>query len=90
MISFRLLDETAAITSFQPHTWHRYMTLDEINAFLDQQAQLHRKVATTLTLGYSYEGRPIKGIKISFGLVSLFKSLYRNSKKKESFDFVCF
>lgn len=71
---FRMLDATAAVPSPRPHDWNRYQTLDEVNAFLNKQAQIHWKVVTPLLAGYSYEGRPIRGVKISYGLVIIYKS----------------
>lgn len=48
-------------------TWDSYYTNDQINDWLDDLATTYPDVVTPLTIGTSFEGRPIKGIKISHG-----------------------
>lgn len=43
-----------------------YQTLDEINAWLDETIAANSDVAELIIAGTSYEGREIRGIKISY------------------------
>ncbi|XP_053613736.1 zinc carboxypeptidase-like [Plodia interpunctella] len=47
-------------------SWNKYHNLDEIHAWLDELADLYPGVVTTVTIGQSYESRPIKGVLIDF------------------------
>lgn len=47
-----------------------YQTLDEINAWLDETIAANSDVAELIIAGTSYEGREIRGIKISYKEVS--------------------
>ncbi|XP_062127695.1 uncharacterized protein LOC133840056 [Drosophila sulfurigaster albostrigata] len=46
--------------------WTQYHTLDEIYAWLDVLEERYSDIVTPFTIGNSYEGRPIRGIKISY------------------------
>ncbi|KAL7734652.1 hypothetical protein ACLKA6_010952 [Drosophila palustris] len=46
--------------------WTQFHTLDEIYAWLDLIESRYPDVVTPFTIGKSYEGRPIRGIKISY------------------------
>lgn len=48
-------------------TWDAYYKNDEINSWLDDLVESYPDIVTSLDAGPSYEGRPIKGIKISHG-----------------------
>ncbi|EAT32581.1 AAEL015272-PA [Aedes aegypti] len=52
---------TAAPSEFD---WNHYFHLETIYAWMDELAQKHSFITVT-SLGISYEGRPIKGIKLS-------------------------
>lgn len=43
-----------------------YQTLDEINAWLDETIAANSDVAELIIAGTSFEGREIRGIKISY------------------------
>ncbi|XP_046994559.1 zinc carboxypeptidase-like [Schistocerca americana] len=47
--------------------WDDYYTVDEIYAWLDSLAASYPSVVTTVVGGSSYEGREIRGVKISYG-----------------------
>lgn len=47
--------------------WMKYWTLDEIYEWLDALVLAHSGVLTPFTIGNSYEGRPIRGVKVSTG-----------------------
>lgn len=47
--------------------WDAYYELDDIYAWIDDLARTYPSVATVIYGGRSYEGRLIKGIKISHG-----------------------
>lgn len=47
--------------------WTAYHTLDTIYAWLDEIAAEHPQHVEQFQLGTSYEGRPIRGVKIAFG-----------------------
>nr|UPI76680.1 M14 metal carboxypeptidase 3 [Antheraea yamamai] len=46
------------------YAWDYYQTLEEIYDWVDKIAEQHTDVVTLVTMGYSVEGRPIKGVKI--------------------------
>ncbi|XP_034483135.1 zinc carboxypeptidase [Drosophila innubila] len=46
--------------------WTQFHTLDEIYAWLDVIETRYPDIVTPFTIGKSYEGRPIRGIKISY------------------------
>ncbi|KAM8707872.1 hypothetical protein ACLKA7_014923 [Drosophila subpalustris] len=46
--------------------WTQFHTLDEIYAWLDLIESRYPDLVTPFTIGKSYEGRPIRGIKISY------------------------
>ncbi|KAH8242214.1 hypothetical protein KR026_008458 [Drosophila bipectinata] len=46
--------------------WTQFHTLEEIYTWLDLIEQRYPDIVTPFTIGNSYEGRPIRGIKISF------------------------
>ncbi|KAI8424822.1 hypothetical protein MSG28_006751 [Choristoneura fumiferana] len=48
-------------------TWDAYYTQDDINAWLDDLANTYQDIVSEIIGGVSYEGRDIKGIKISHG-----------------------
>lgn len=45
--------------------WNNYAVLEDIYAFLDEQAAMHSDIAQTISIGNSFEGRPLKVMKIS-------------------------
>lgn len=46
--------------------WEDFHTLDEINEWIDLIVERYPDVVTPFNIGYSYEGRLIKGLKISY------------------------
>lgn len=48
-------------------TWDAYYTQDDINAWLDDLVNAYPDIVSEIIGGVSYEGRDIKGIKISHG-----------------------
>ncbi|EDW17949.1 zinc carboxypeptidase [Drosophila mojavensis] len=62
----RLIDEQRPKQRTSSMEWTQYHTLDEIYAWLDQIEKLYSHLVTPFTIGKSYEGRPIRGIKISY------------------------
>ncbi|XP_068081519.1 carboxypeptidase B [Anabrus simplex] len=48
-------------------SYHKYMTLSEIYAYLDNLGKRYPNLASVQNIGYSTEGRPIKVVKISSG-----------------------
>ncbi|XP_026333308.1 zinc carboxypeptidase A 1-like [Hyposmocoma kahamanoa] len=48
-------------------TWDAYYTLSDIENWMSDIARVHSTVVTEIVGGESYEGRPIKGLKISHG-----------------------
>ncbi|KNC30333.1 hypothetical protein FF38_03910 [Lucilia cuprina] len=46
--------------------WENFHTLDEIYEWLDMIVERYPDIVTPFDIGYSYEGRLIKGIKISY------------------------
>jgi len=45
--------------------WDRYYTLSDIHQFLEDQAEIHNTIASTFSVGLTYEGRNMTAIKIS-------------------------
>ncbi|XP_023173282.2 zinc carboxypeptidase-like [Drosophila hydei] len=62
----RLIDEQRPKQRLSSMEWTQYHTLDEIYAWLDLIEARYPHVVTPFTIGDSYEGRPIRGIKISY------------------------
>lgn len=56
-------DRSSSLGSF---TWDRYYGLDHIYAWLDELETLYPDVVTTITIGNTIEGRPIRGIIIDY------------------------
>lgn len=48
-------------------TWDTYYTLSDIEAWMSDMARTYSTLVTEVVGGISYEGRPIKGLKISYG-----------------------
>ncbi|KAH8380403.1 hypothetical protein KR009_010509 [Drosophila setifemur] len=46
--------------------WTQFHTLDEIYTWLDLIEERYPDIVTPFTIGNSYEGRPIRGVKISY------------------------
>ncbi|XP_055599236.1 zinc carboxypeptidase-like [Uranotaenia lowii] len=46
--------------------WTDYNTLEEIYAWMDQLLEDHKDVLSPIVAGYSYENRPIRGVKVSY------------------------
>lgn len=47
-------------------SWEKYHSLSEIHAWLDELTQLYPGIVTTMTIGSSLQGRPLKGVIIDF------------------------
>ncbi|XP_023173255.2 zinc carboxypeptidase [Drosophila hydei] len=62
----RLFDEQRPRQRLSSMEWTQYHTLDEIYAWLDLIEARYPHVVTPFNIGDSYEGRPIRGIKISY------------------------
>ncbi len=45
--------------------YDKYHPIDEIHAWIDQMVQTYPNLATSFTVGQSYEKRDLKGLKIS-------------------------
>jgi hypothetical protein len=45
--------------------YNKYHPLDEIHAWIDTMVQTYPNLATSFTVGQSYENRALKGLKIS-------------------------
>ena len=45
--------------------YDKYHTIEEIHAWIDQMVQTYPTLATSFTVGQSYEKRDMKGLKIS-------------------------
>lgn len=46
--------------------WKNFYQLETIHAWLDRIAEKYSDVITPLNIGTSYEGRPLKGVKLSY------------------------
>ncbi|EDW69192.1 zinc carboxypeptidase [Drosophila virilis] len=62
----RLIDAQRPRQRTSQMEWTQYHTLDEIYAWLDVIEARYPQIVTPFTIGNSYEGRPIRGIKISY------------------------
>ncbi|XP_034947401.1 carboxypeptidase B-like [Chelonus insularis] len=58
-------------TQGHPMSWKRYCRYGEIIKFLDHIKASHPSMVEIVTIGYSYEGLPLKVVKISTGLDKL-------------------
>ncbi|XP_058805442.1 zinc carboxypeptidase-like isoform X2 [Phymastichus coffea] len=63
----RLIDEENPLTREAGFGWNRYHTLDEIYEWLDSMAAQYPDKVQVVVGGKSYQGRQIKGVKLSFG-----------------------
>lgn len=61
----RVIDAERPKKQRKAFTLNDYNTLDEINMFLEDMAAANPEVASVFTVGESFEGRTIKGIKLS-------------------------
>lgn len=62
----RLIDLQNPITVPRSgYGWEIYHSLEEIYAFLDELLERFPAVLTPFTVGYSYENREIRGVKLS-------------------------
>lgn len=66
LISSLIDNEQPKARSSTGMDWEIFHTLDEIYEWLDVIAQRYPDIVTPFDIGYSYEGRLIKGIKISY------------------------
>lgn len=57
--------------------WTDYQTLDSIYAWLDVQLENFPTLLTSLEIGQSYEGRTIRGVKLSHKVVSIPQQNYK-------------
>lgn len=55
------------ISSGHKMNWDKYQRLDVIYGYMDYLAQTYPNLVTVGVIGNSYEGRPIKYIRISSG-----------------------
>ncbi|TDG53122.1 hypothetical protein AWZ03_000665 [Drosophila navojoa] len=62
----RLIDEQRPKQRMSSMEWTQYHTLEEIYAWLDLIEARYPHVVTPFSIGNSHEGRPIRGIKISY------------------------
>jgi len=62
----RLIDLQTKKTRSSDMDWTDYHTLDEIYKWLDVIEERYPDIVTPFFIGNSYEGRPIRGIKISY------------------------
>jgi hypothetical protein len=67
-----IIEQQRLIHKLQPSTvnaddfaYDKYHPLEEIHAWIDQMVQTYPNLATSFTVGESYEKRPLKGLKIS-------------------------
>uniref|UniRef100_T1J4W0 Transporter n=1 Tax=Strigamia maritima TaxID=126957 RepID=T1J4W0_STRMM len=69
----RMLDEDVGIDDDSEHigsrstitlSWTKYCRVNKINQYLDELAASHPNIVEVITIGKSYEGRPLKVIKI--------------------------
>lgn len=63
----KLIDEENPMTREAGFGWGRYHTLDEIYNWLDDLGRRYSGNVQVVKGGRTYEGRPIKGVKLSFG-----------------------
>ncbi|XP_017136885.1 zinc carboxypeptidase [Drosophila miranda] len=62
----RHIDAQRSLQRTGYHEWTQYHTLDEIYAWLDLIESRYPDIVKPFTIGDSYEGRPIRGVKISY------------------------
>lgn len=69
----RLIDSEyrATHTKDDSFTFDSYHDLASINIWLDEQLELHSNVLTGITVGYSFEGRTIRAVRLSHKAVSV-------------------
>lgn len=75
-LSFRLIDaetpkQQLRTTAFG---WESYHTLDEINAWIDDLLTTYPDILSAHHVGYSYENREIRAIKLSHKVKFISKS----------------
>lgn len=56
-------------------SWARYSTLDEIYEWLDEILVTHSDVLESILIGTSYQGRPIRGVKLSYKAVFIYLNI---------------
>ncbi|XP_012064576.1 PREDICTED: zinc carboxypeptidase-like [Atta cephalotes] len=61
-----LINQTAIAKASETFDFTKYHTLDTIYNYLDDLEKKHPDIVQTVVAGKSYEGREIKGVKISF------------------------
>ncbi|XP_059220287.1 zinc carboxypeptidase [Stomoxys calcitrans] len=61
----KVIEDSLPRTRSSGMEWTQYHMLDDIYDFVDNLTQSHASIITPYTIGYSYENRPIKAIKIS-------------------------
>lgn len=70
-VYYRVIDKEVVKTytrrNMRSMEWDAYYTLEDIYTWLDDLAAAYPSVVSIISGGYSYEGRDIKGIKISHG-----------------------
>lgn len=63
---FRWIDAEKPLKSRKDGFAHdKYNELEDIHKYLDELVEAHPQVATIINIGQSYEGRDLKGIKIT-------------------------
>lgn len=67
-----IIDRQRLMNKLQPSSfgaddfaYDKYHPIDEIHAWIDQMVQTYPNLATTFTVGQSYQNRTMKGLKIS-------------------------
>jgi hypothetical protein len=66
-----IIERQRLIHKLQPSTvnadfaYNKYHTLEDIHAWIDLMVQTYPTLATSFTVGQSYENRDMKGLKIS-------------------------
>ncbi|KAF2899310.1 hypothetical protein ILUMI_06866 [Ignelater luminosus] len=65
----KLIDDEKSQVSrrAEDFNWKEYHTLETINAWLDSLVERYPGIVTPIVGGRSYEGREIRGVKVSFG-----------------------
>ncbi|XP_039434693.1 zinc carboxypeptidase-like [Culex pipiens pallens] len=62
----KLFDDEQRKSKREGFEWENYHHLEEIYAWLDELLGQYPDVLTPITAGNSYEGRPIRGVKVSY------------------------
>lgn len=82
---FSLIDaETPKVSPRAELGWESYYTLEEIYAWLDDLLEQYPTILTPHLVGYSYEGREIRAVKLShrevasLSIINLFNSISNN------------